>query len=228
MEKYTDILPILKSAELFIDVSDTDLLHMLNCLLVKTKTFEKNTYIVNTAQPVMEVGIVLSGRVNIIREDYWGNRNILTTLTAGELFGEAFACAQTKSNLYNIIAAEKTKVMLLNYKKITSPCRFACRFHAKLIQNMMFLIARKNIMLTTKIEHLTQKTTRSKLLSYLSSEAIRHNSNVFSIPFDRQELADYLSVERSAMSAELSRMQKAGLIEYHKNEFKLAKSVKSL
>lgn len=218
MQQY---IPILQKSALFHDVSETNLLGMLHCLLAKVKTYDKNTYIIHATQSPLDVGIVLSGRANIISEDYWGNRNILTTLEPGELFGEAFACAQAKLNSFNVIAAEKSKIMFINYAKITTPCQRACSFHTKIIQNMLQLVSQKNIMLTTKIEHLTKKTTREKLLSYLSNEAIKKHSNSFSIPFNRQELADFLSVERSAMSAELSRMQKDKLISYHKNQFTL-------
>ena len=214
-------IKVLKKSALFTDIAEKDITSMLNCLMMKQKKYDKNEYIIDSTKKIYEVGIVLSGRINIIREDYWGNRNILTTLEKGELFGEAFACTQTNLNLFSIVAAEKCEILFLNYQKIISPCHRACIFHSQLIQNMLYLVAKKNIMLTTKIEHLTQKTTRKKILSYLSSIAIKQGSNIFTIPFNRQELADFLSVERSAMSAELSKMQKDGLIEYHKNNFKL-------
>lgn len=212
-------IEVLKKSALFANIHEEDIAKMLNCLMIKTKIYEKNAYIINPAQTIMEVGIVLTGRINIIKEDYWGNRSILTTLETGELFGEAFACAQASLNVFNIVAAERCEILFLNYQKITTPCHHACKFHTQLIQNMLRLVAQKNIMLTTKIGHLTQKTTRQKILSYLSSEAIKCHNNTFVIPFNRQELADYLSVERSAMSAELSKMQKDGLISYYKNKF---------
>lgn len=218
-------LPILKKSALFNDVSEENLLLMLHCLLAKIRTYDKNTYIIHATQSPIDVGIVLSGRVNIISEDYWGNRNILTTLEAGELFGEAFACAQATLDTLNVIAAENSQIMFINYAKITTTCHRGCHFHTKLIQNMLQLVSQKNIMLTTKIGHLTKKTTREKLLSYLSNEAIKKHSSTFTIPFNRQELADFLSVERSAMSAELSRMQKDNLIKYHKNQFTLLKKI---
>ena len=220
MQNYLDILQ--KSA-LFADVDKRDIEKMLGCLLANIKTYNKNEYIVKASHTLLDVGIVLEGRINIIKEDYWGNRSILTTLKTGELFGEAFACAKTQYNIFSVVAAEKSKIMFINYEKITSPCQFACNFHTKIIKNMLKLMAQKNIMLTTKIEHLTQKTTRDKILSYLSTEAIKQNSHNFTIPFNRQELADFLSVDRSAMSAELSRMHKDGLIDYNKNKFTLNK-----
>ena len=220
-----DYLDILQKSALFSNVNRQDLEKMLSCLLAKIKTYEKNTYIVKASHTFLEVGIVLSGRVNIVKEDYWGNRSILTTLKEGELFGEAFACAQTQYNIFSVVAVEKAKIMFINYEKITSPCQFVCKFHTQIIQNMLQLMAQKNIMLTTKIEHLTQKNTRAKLLSYLSTEAIKQHNHTIIIPFNRQELADFLSVERSAMSAELSRMRKDGLIDYTKNKFILYNSL---
>lgn len=218
MQEYINIL---KKSALFSGIETKDLLNMFKCLLMNIKTYEKNSYIFTASQPLIDVGIILKGRVNIIQEDYWGNRNILTTLTTGDLFGETFACTNTNNNMFSIMTTEPSDIMFLNYQKITSPCQFACKFHTKIIQNMLLLIAQKNILLTTKIEHLSKKNTREKLLSYLSSEAIKQQNNTFTIPFNRQELADFLSVERSAMSAELSRMQKDKLIIYHKNNFTL-------
>lgn len=214
-----DYLSILQKSALFAGINRQDTEKMLGCLLANIKTYGKNEYIAKASHTLLEVGIVLEGRVNIIKEDYWGNRSILTTLAEGELFGEAFACVKAQYSIFSVVAAENAKIMFINYEKITAPCQFACRFHTKIIQNMLHLMAQKNIMLTTKIEHLTQKNTREKILSYLSAEAIRQSSHSFSIPFNRQELADYLSVERSAMSAELSRMKKDGLIDYNKNKF---------
>ena len=218
MQKYLDIL---KNSALFFGIDTKDLINMFKCLLMNIKTYEKNSYILKASEPLVEVGIILKGRVNIIKEDYWGNRTILTTLSTGDLFGESFVCTNINNNCFSIVTAEKAEIMFLNYQKITSPCQFACNFHSKIIQNMLLLIAKKNIQLTTKIDHLSKKTTREKILSYLSSEALKNNSNSFTIPFNRQELADFLSVERSAMSAELSRMQKDKLITYHKNNFTL-------
>ena len=201
MQKYLDIL---KNSALFSGIDTKDLINMFKCLLMNIKTYEKNSYILKASEPLVEVGIILKGRVNIIKEDYWGNRTILTTLSTGDLFGESFVCTNINNNCFSIVTAEKAEIMFLNYQKITSPCQFACNFHS-----------------TTKIDHLSKKTTREKILSYLSSEALKNNSNSFTIPFNRQELADFLSVERSAMSAELSRMQKDKLITYHKNNFTL-------
>ena len=220
-----DYLDILQQSALFSEVNRQDLEKMLGCLMAKIKTYEKNIYIVKASHTLLEVGIILSGRVNIVREDYWGNRSILTSLGSGELFGEAFACAQMQYNIFSVVAAEKTKIMFINYERITSPCQSVCKFHTKIIQNMLHLLAQKNIMLTAKIEHLTQKNTRAKLLSYLSAEAVKQQNHTFTIPFNRQELADFLSVERSAMSAELSRMRRDGLIDYTRNRFILHKDI---
>ena len=217
MQKY---LTTLQNSPLFTGIAIDDLIKISNCLLMNVKTYAKNDYILTASDKLHNLGIVLSGRINIIQEDYWGNRSILTTLTAGDLFGENFICNEPH-DLFSIIASEQSEIIFINYQKITSPCSCACDFHTKLIQNMLQIVAQKNLLLTTKIEHLSKKTTREKILSYLSSEALKHHSNNFLIPFNRQELADFLSVERSAMSAELSRMQKDNLIRYHRNNFTL-------
>ena len=165
MQKYLDIL---KNSALFSGIDTKDLINMFKCLLMNIKTYEKNSYILKASEPLVEVGIILKGRVNIIKEDYWGNRTILTTLSTGDLFGESFVCTNINNNCFSIVTAEKAEIMFLNYQKITSPCQFACNFHSKIIQNMLLLIAKKNIQLTTKIDHLSKKTTREKILPFTS------------------------------------------------------------
>jgi CRP-like cAMP-binding protein len=165
------------------------------------------------------VGVVLRGDVHIMQEDYWGNRTILARVDPGGLFAEAFSCSQTDELPVSVIAVEKSDVLLVDYKRIITTCSSGCAFHSKLIRNMMQILARNNILLTQKMEHITQRTTREKLFSYLSAQAKRAGSPRFVIPFDRQELADYLSVDRSALSSELGKMRAAGILSFEKNRF---------
>ena len=167
------------------------------------------------------VGVVLSGSVHVLQEDYWGNRTILAHIPPGGLFGEAFSCAETDSLPVSVAAAEKSEVLFIDYKQIITTCTSACMFHMALIKNMMKLLAQKNIMLTQKMEIITHRTTRERLLAYLSAQAIKAGKSHFTIPFNRQQLADYLSVERSAMSTELSKMQSDGLIRTDRSKFEL-------
>lgn len=217
-------LPLLKKVPLFANIAAKDLNALLCCLAATQKTYAKNDFIFTENEKISAIGILQSGSAQIIKEDLWGNRTIIELLETGGLFGEAFSCAQTKRLPVAVLATVKTKILWINYQKIISTCPSSCPFHTKLIQNMLQIIAAKNIMLTQKIEHITQRTTRSKLLSYLSAQAKIQQKNSFTIPFNRQELADYLSVDRSAMSSELSKMQREGLLQYKQNHFTLAAS----
>jgi CRP-like cAMP-binding protein len=167
------------------------------------------------------VGIVLSGSAFVLQEDYWGNRNILSNIGVGGIFGESFSCAEAAALPVSVIAKEDSVILLINVKKILTICSTACAFHTSLIMNLMRILANKNRYLTRKIEHITKKTTREKVLSFLSECAVQGGKNTFEIEFNRQELADYLSVERSALSAVLSKMKEEGIIDYYKNTFRL-------
>jgi cAMP-binding proteins - catabolite gene activator and regulatory subunit of cAMP-dependent protein kinases len=218
MEKYFEII---KKCPLFSGIEDSNLKTLLNCLMAVRHSYKKSEYVFSAGDTVRSVGIVLLGSVHILQEDYWGNRTILANIPARGLFGESFSCAEIDSLPVSVIAAEKTEVLLIDYKHIITNCSSSCVFHFALINNMMKLLAQKNIMLTQKMEIITHRTTRERLLAYLSAQAIRAGKSRFTIPFNRQQLADFLSVERSAMSAELSNMQADGLISTNRSEFEL-------
>lgn len=216
-----DYFEIIKMCPLFESISKSQLNSLLKCISAVEKSYEKNSFIFREDDTANSVGVVLSGVVYVFKEDFWGKRNILARIGPGELFGEAFSCAEADRLTINVSAVENSTVLMIDYKKIITTCSFACTFHTILIKNMLKILAKKNIMLTQKIEHITKNSTREKLLSYLSSKALQAESRIFTIPFNRQELADYLSVERSAMSAELCRMRDEGIISFHKNQFEL-------
>ena len=222
----SEVFPILDyeflaSTPLFQGVSPENVGKMLSCLSIRQRTYEKDAYIFTAEDTPAEIGVVVRGSVNLIKEDYWGNRAIITKIAAGGVFGEACSCTTVRSIPVSVVAAERSDILFLNYRKVTTTCPNACPFHTALIQNMLGLIASKNLMLTNKISHLVKRTTREKLLSYFSEQAERTGSNSFTIPYNRQELADYLSVDRSAMSTELGKLRDEGLLEFHKNEFTL-------
>ena len=218
MEKFLDII---KGCPLFAGIADGDLWHLLDCLRAVRCSYSKDAYVFSAGDAVESVGVVLSGNVHVLQEDYWGARTILAQIPPGGLFGEAFSCAGVERLPVSALAADKSEVLLLDYRRIVTTCSTACAFHAALIQNMLKLLAQKNILLTQKMEIITRRTTRARLLAYLSAQAIQAGQSRFTIPFDRQQLADYLSVERSAMSAEISRMQAEGLIWSRRSEFEL-------
>ena len=218
MENY---FPTLKKCPLFANINDAELRPLLACLASVQRSYKKNTFVFAAGEEVRSVGVVLSGSVHVLQEDYWGGRSILARVETGGLFGEAFSCAQTQHLPVSVIAAAKSEVLLVDYKRIVGTCSSACAFHTTLIKNMMKLLAEKNILLTQKMEIITHRTTRERILAYLSEQAVAAQSNRFTIPFNRQQLADYLSVDRSAMSAELSRMQADGLLCTTRSEFEL-------
>ena len=156
-----------------------------------------------------------------MKHDFYGNRNIVASVHQGQLFGEAFACGDIKILPVSAFATEDSIIMLINYRKILTICSNCCQFHNKLIYNMLRIVANKNIFLTQKIEFLSKRTTKEKVLGYLAQEAKKAGSGSFSIPFNRQELADFLFVDRSALSNELSKLRKEGILEFHKNNFTL-------
>jgi CRP-like cAMP-binding protein len=213
--------PILKCCPLFADIGADDLGALLSCLSARRSAYERGAFIFVSGGDATRVGVVLSGGVHVVKEDYEGNRAILTRVGPGGLFGEAFACAGTKKLPVGVVAAEDSVILSIDMIRIVTVCSSACGFHAGLIRNMLRVLAEKNLSMMQKLEHITRRTTREKLLSYLSAAAKEAESAAFDIPFNRQELADYLSVDRSAMSAELSAMRRDGLLLYARNHFTL-------
>ncbi|NLT13825.1 MAG: Crp/Fnr family transcriptional regulator [Clostridiales bacterium] len=217
----TKYLPVLKKCPLFVGIEDKDIDQILPCLSATVRQAEKNTFILSADDSVSYVGLILTGSVHVIKEDFWGRKDILSQLGPAELFAESFSCAHTVHIPVSVLAVEQTEIMLIDCRKIIKTCSAACLFHNQLISNMLEIIANKNIMLMQKIEQLSKRTTREKVLAYLSAEAQKSGKNYFDIPFSRQEMADYLSVDRSAMSSELSKMRDEGLIDFERNHFKL-------
>ena len=218
MKEYIDIL---KNSTLFGDAASEEIDAMLGCMGAFVKSFPKGSYIYSAGDTVRHVGLILSGEVSVTAEDYWGNRNILSRLTPGKLFGEVFACLDDTPITLSVVADTDVKVMFLEISKIITTCSNSCAHHTKIIRNLLKSIAESNLNLTEKIAHISKRTTREKLLSYLLARSRETGSQSFNIPFDRQALADYLSVDRSAMSTELSRLKQDGIIEFNKNHFTL-------
>ena len=214
---------ILKKCPLCAGIAESDLNALFDCLGAVQKNCPKDGFALMAGDPAGAVGIVLTGALHIVQEDFWGKRGILARLTPGELFGEAFACAGIKLLPVSVVATEAAEIMLLDYRKVIAPCPKGCAFHAVLVGNMLRILAQKNVLLVHKIEHLTRRSTREKLLSYLSAQAREAGQSSFVIPFNRQELADFLAVDRSAMSNELSKMQAEGILAFKRNEFELFK-----
>ena len=174
-----------------------------------------------SGQHIARFGIVLSGQVQVVQDDYYGNRSILAHIGPGNLFGESFANGDIETLPVSVIATADSELLFIDCHKLASPCSRACVFHGKLIHNMLRIVSMKNVVLTQKLEFTSKRTTREKLLSYLSFEAQKTGGSSFLIPYNRQELADYLFVDRSAMSAELSKLRNDGILKFDKNRFEL-------
>lgn len=204
---------------LFFGINEEDFVSMLPCVQGQLRSFHKGEAILLAGDAVENLGLLVSGRAQILREDAAGRQSLLDELQAGDLYGEVFACLGSTSSPVTVLAMAPCEVLQMQYRKVIALCKNTCLLHHRLIENMLTLIAQKNLALNNKIELISKRSTRERLLLYLEQEA--KGAREFCIPLKREELASYLCVERSAMSAELSRMQREGLIHYHKNQFKL-------
>lgn len=209
----------LSSTELFQNIAPEDLNRLLACLDVRKKSYQKGEILFLEGAPTSVLGIVLSGRIMIEMGDAWGGRSILGTVSPGGTFAEAYACIPGEPLLVTVSAAEDTSVMLVNAGRVLTVCPNGCKFHSILIQNLLTLCARKNLQLSRRMQHTAQKSIRGRLMSYFSQCAKQAGSHSFQIPYNRQQLADYLNVDRSALCSELGKMQRDGLICYQKNRF---------
>jgi len=209
----------LSNTPLFHGIKENDVAHVLSCLGAREKSYLKNETIFRAGDTVHEFGLVESGSVNIVVNFYWGNSNIFGHMEKGEVFAENYAAIPGKELTCDVVAAEDSMILFLDFKNLLTTCQHACSFHHKLIHNLLRISAQKNLNLTSRMMHTAPKSLRDRLLSYLSEQAMINGSTRFTIPFNRQQLADYLGVDRSAMSNELSKMQKDGLITFKKNKF---------
>lgn len=216
MKKYFSVL---RKCPLFNQINDEELIAMLSCLGARVVSFDKKYTIFAEGNPAKYIGIMLSGSAQIVQVDYYGNRSILSVVSPCEVFAEAFACAEIRTLPVEVIASEPCEVMLIDCDHILHTCQHNCGFHQQLIFNLMKDLATKAIMFQQKIEVTSKRSTREKLMTYLMIYAKKVNSSSFDIPFDRQELADYLEVDRSGLSAEISKLCREGIIESRRKHF---------
>ena len=214
-----DFLPAIRSSQLFSGISEGELTAMLSCLKAERRDFPKEAFVLRAGDTAESIGLVLSGSVLVIQEDVWGNRNILSKVGTGQTFAAAFACAPGSVLNMSVIAETPVAAMFLNVKRILDVCPSACTHHSRIIRNLLGELAEKNLRFSEKLTHMGQRSTRAKLMSYFSAEAQRIGKYEFDIPFSRQQLADYLAVERSGLSLELGKMRAEGLIDFHKSHF---------
>lgn len=220
MKKY---LKILCRSSLFKDISEEDLLPMLGCLGASVRAYKNGEIIFSEGDTADLFGIVLSGRVQISQVDYYGNRSIVANVEPTQIFGESFACAEVEALPVDVVAIEACEIMLVEARRVTRACGNACSFHSRIIFNLMKIVARKNLAFHQKLEITSKRTTKDKLMSYLLTEAKKANADSFTIPYNRQELADYLHVERSGLSSEIGKLHKEGVLISERKKFRLLK-----
>ncbi len=216
-----DFLPVIRSSQLFSGISENELTAMISCLNTRKESFHKDAFLLRVGDTAESIGLVLSGSVLIIQEDIWGNRNIISKVGPGQIFAAAYACAPGSVLDVSVVAETPVTAMFLNVKRILNVCSSACAHHSRIIRNLLGELAEKNLRFSEKLTHVGQRTTRAKLMSYFSAEAQRLGKYEFDIPFSRQQLADYLGVERSGLSLELGKMKKDGLLDFYKSHFVL-------
>ena len=216
-----EFFEILKRCPLFEGIPLEDLDAMLSCIGGHTVEVGKGQSIFQEGDPATHVGMVLSGAVRLVRADYYGNRSIVAHIGPAELFGETYACAAVTALPVSVVADTDSKVLLMDCRRITTSCTNACVFHNRMIFNLLRMVATKNLVFDQKIQGTSQRTTREKLMAFLLNQAKLQGSSSFTIPYDRQGLADYLEVDRSGLSAEISKLRKEGILESERNHFVL-------
>lgn len=215
-----DILKELNSP-LFDGINPEDRMAMLSCTGYHVATFRKGDIVVFEEENVKHIGVVISGAVDMIKEDIWGNKTMLVRTRKNEVFGETFACGSDNLSIVTFRVSEDAQILFMPFGRVMRSCTMACQFHHQLIENMVRVIANKNRDLMRKVETVSKRSIREKLLAYLSIQAQTQESRYFEIPLGRVELAEYLCVDRSALTRELVKMQEEGLIDYDRNCFRM-------
>lgn len=214
-------IPLLKRTKLFSGIGADNILSMLGCLNATVQSHKKGEYVFRQGEYIHSLTLLAEGRLHIQKEDYWGNLSILNEIRPGEMFGEAYIVPNSGTLMNDVVATEDSTILSFDIDRVLSVCPSTCPFHTSLVKNLFYTISEKNKSLVQKLGYMSQRTTREKLLSYISDEAKRQNSSTITIPFNRQQLADFISVDRSAMSNELCKMRDEGILDFHKNEFTL-------
>ncbi|MDO5410177.1 MAG: Crp/Fnr family transcriptional regulator [Lachnospiraceae bacterium] len=212
---------ILYRSGLFGGITETEIAAMFDCLHAREEHYRKGEFIYYEGDVIQEAGILMSGTAHVMQDDFWGNRNIIYVMKAGDVFGEVYACLGNEKLQTSVSAESDCHVLFINLQKAMHVCKNTCIFHQRLIENLVYSVAKKNLNLTAKMQHTSRRSIREKVLSYLSEESRRNANSTFVIPFTRQQMADFLAVDRSALSKELAKMKQEGLIEYEKNRFRL-------
>lgn len=218
---------ILKSNKLFSGMEESEISSVLKCLDCHCQSYPKGDFIFLAGVSKSAVGILLLGEAQIIKENILGDSMIIGSLEAGDMFGETFACLENSAIPVTVIAKELCEVLFIDVSRIVHTCKSSCSFHQQLITNLLYIIAKKNALLNQKMSYITHKTIRCRLEAYFLDMIEYHRSYEFVIQYNRNELADYLCIDRSAMCRELSNMKSDGIINYSGKNIKwLKKSIK--
>ncbi len=213
------------SSPLFRGISEDNLLGVMSCVKAHTKRYEKGAFIYLQDADILSVGVVLSGSVQMIREDVWGNKALLLSMGPGELFGETFVCGGIHNKLVSFVAADRAVVLFVPFKQALTTCSQSCEFHRQLIENMVAAIAEKNLALMEKVDLISKKSLREKICEYLTRRSEYAGAMSFEIPLGRVQLAEYLHADRSALTRELNLMAKEGLIAFNRNHFQILRQL---
>jgi CRP-like cAMP-binding protein len=215
--------PVLKNCVLFRKMEEKEIVSLMECLSAQVRSFKAEEYVFFSGDEINHVGIVLSGIVEVMKENLAGNKHIVAFLGPSDMFAEGIVCTARRISPVTVRIKEDAKVLFIPYERILRSCGNSCNFHISLIQNMMMVLGEKNVNLNRKLELLTLKGMREKIASYLLNESNERNSNMFQIMLNRTEMADFLNVSRTSMCRELARMKEEGLIDFYGNSFKLIK-----
>ncbi|WP_230203555.1 Crp/Fnr family transcriptional regulator [Bacillus massiliigorillae] len=210
---------------LFHKVQQSELEHMLHCKGAHSVSYLKGDYISLSGESLSCMGVIVKGTVHMLKEDVKGNKVLFTIMRDKEVFGEMFISNSSFAATVSYYAATDCTILFLPLKRVMCSCSMACQFHQKFIENMTMLMSQKTIQLMNKLEIISKKTLREKILTYLTQQALVSGSSYFVLPMGRLELADYLCVNRSALTRELSNMKAEGLLDYDKNTFRLLTSI---
>lgn len=224
MEFFND----LQSSSIFSDINESDILAMAHCFNIRIKNFTKNSVIVESGKPLEDIILILKGGAIIQSYDTNGEISILMKLQSGDVFGVEGAYAGEESYADDLVASEKTTVAFLSRHRLCTPCENRCKRHIKLARELMTIMANKNFVLLNKIACMSKKTIREKVLYYLQNESLKNNTAYFDIPFNKTELASYLSVDRSALSKELNNLKREKVIDFDKKRYHIIKDRKTI
>jgi CRP-like cAMP-binding protein len=211
------------ASPLFARLKEEEVASMLGCMDGKVKKYSRDEIIILSSEQVQYAGILLEGCVHMVKENNLGDRTLLTIIREGEVFGESFACGDELLSYSTFVAAQNTTVFFVPLQKILYGCNLKCIYHHKLVENMVTMMANKNVRLMEKIDVSSQKTIREKILTYLQMQKQKQGEDYIDVKLSRTVLAEYLGVNRSALTRELALMKEEGILNFEKNRFYLEK-----